>query len=152
MNHIKFLNVYACLRFLHACYISHECYSPLLHYTEIFGEGFIVWSRWLLQYLHSCYVPLRKMSCSQTSPSMCSSYTVKNGVCSKKGVILVGDVLIFVVERRSATLAEFWKLDTVELVRCNDVCGVIRGKINLLFVRSELQPIHLKAIFKLPWW
>lgn len=61
-------------------------------------------------------------------------------------------VIIFVVEQSSAKFAEFWKLDIVELVRCNDVCIVIRGKTNWLFVTSELQPILFQKIVKLSWW
>jgi hypothetical protein len=48
-----------------------------------------------------------KLSCSQTSRSVCPSCAVNNGVCRTKGFFLVGDFIIFVVERRSATLAEF---------------------------------------------
>jgi len=69
----------------------------------------------------------------------------------KKGVFLVGDVIIFVVERLSATFAKFCKLDTIEYVRCNDVCGVINGKTNRLFVISELQPILFQTTVKLSW-
>jgi hypothetical protein len=45
MDHIKFLNVYAHLHFLHACYMSCEFHSPLLKYPEISGEGFKLWSK-----------------------------------------------------------------------------------------------------------
>jgi hypothetical protein len=132
--------------------MSCEYHSPLLKYPEVSGEGFKLRSSLLIRCLHSCYFLLLTLSCSQTPPSVCSSCTVTNGVCSTKGVFLAGDVVIFVVERHSAIFAEFWKLDTVELVRCNDVYGVIKGKTNRWLDTSELLPIRFQKIIKLSWW
>jgi hypothetical protein len=43
---------------------------------------------------------------------------------------LVSRIIIFVDERRSATLAEFREVCVVELVGCNEVSGVMKRNIN----------------------
>jgi len=103
----------------------------------------------------SILVTFSSLGCPVLShPPLCAlrAQSVTVTVCRTKGVFLVGDIIVFVVERRSATLSEFWKLVTVEMVLCNDVCGAIRRKTNRLFVISESQQILLQTIVKLSWW